>query len=515
MKNKGLLKKWMQLMLMLMMLVLTISGCGSSGEQDDDKEDKVRNEQAKDGEDDEEDREKDKTYDEPEITPEPSPEPTPEATPEPTPEPVKWEEAYEDFFKEYGPLLKENTLIRGEAVLDGIEITMQYAYNKNIKGMVLFVNDKLCEMYSTYDTIYCECEVNDELIKVYAPIEQHNMDVIDNLFWTEIMLKEINNITYDKYLKDVEEDGSIYDVVVGVAKNYENDTTYYLECYINREQQDLSKIIMRFINGDEVCWKISEYDETEINNSVDNVKSMFGENGQEVSISELGNFYADFLDYASYNITIGDNAVKETDWDTYYEGYFDNVITFPDAYTIHYGKEMEGISIGYSVTYVDGETKVQYNIEDNVVDVYYSDEIILVGSPNMNSVDWAYAYLDSREQLKDAMSMIYWEDMGTQTEKATYIEYVGMEQINDSIYDIVEVTFENEQNGQVYINRESQSIYKLCYVTDGGNVEYFFEVNDGIQVPYEATEATEMSLDDIVVYFEEVFEKALETLYVS
>jgi len=506
MKNKSFCKKLLYILLMVMMLTLSLTACGEK-DRDDDEDRKERKEKTVDDEedDDEEDEEDEEKEDEPEETPEP--------TPEPTAEPKKWRYAYSDFFEGYGPLLKENISVRGEAYLDGIDMTLTYAYSDKAKYMTMLMNDKLCEMYSDLDKLYFQCDFDDEWLKVYAPIDANSADDIDQLFLPEVLLKDIDNIIYRRYLREAEEDGIIYDVLKCVGEDSGAEVQYYLECYVDREKQELAKIDVQFDNSDVLCWEISYLSEREINNTVESIADTLRKNGNKVSMSELRNTYADFLDMISGNYEPKkDNTLKpvnEQDWDTYYESYFDEAVTFPDSYALVYNLDMYGISIDFRSTVINGETWIRYGFGESTIDAYFDDSILLVGSTDMDSVDWALAYLDSAEQVDDIFNMDFWGGISGQIENVNYIDYIGSEEINDTVYDVVEIEFADDTPGQAYINREKQSIYKFSLAIDGMEIEFILEDYDPIRIPYAATEAKEVSVDEISDYFMEIVEIAV------
>ena len=97
-------------------------------------------------------------------------------------------------------------------------------------------------------------------------------------------------------------------------------------------------------------------------------------------------------------------------------------------------------------------------------------------------------------------------------EDVAYVDYIGTEEINGNVYDVIKVMFGNTIDGSVYVNRERQSIYKVGFVSEETYFEYFFEDFGEINVPYEALDGVEMSVDEIMEFFSEALGKALEEL---
>lgn len=510
--RKNGLKKLIYLLLLTILLAIGITACGEK-DDDDDKERKVRKEQPVDDVDDETDEEEESTgKEEPETTPVPTPEPAPE----PTPEPVNWEEEYEDFFEEYGPVLKENVSVNAEMNFNGIEYDIKYAYNKIVKGMALFVGDELCELYMTKDILYLCCDLNDEWINVYANIDAEGVEEFEDLFVAELFLEQLNHITYTGYVEVVSEDGILYDVVEGIAENTIMETDFNVVCYINRDKQEISKINIEQ-DGDVLCCNLYYLTDSDIISTYEYINTSLMEYSKEEDSSKLIETYIEFLENASIITKAEDENGPEQDgehnWETHYVDYFDKTDNFPDSYAIKGNINMETFSFDFGVTVMNGETWIRYGLGESIIDAYFDEYLLVVGSPNMDSVGWAYAFLDSEEQMQDLFNIDFWNQVNDLVEDITYVDYIGMEEIDETVYDVVEVMFENTTYGSAYINRERQNIYKITFDSEETHFEYFFDDYDEIGVPYEALDGEEMSVDEIMEFFSEALGKAMEELY--
>ena len=80
-------------------------------------------------------------------------------------------------------------------------------------------------------------------------------------------------------------------------------------------------------------------------------------------------------------------------------------------------------------------------------------------------------------------------------------------------YDIIGIKYDNDTQGIVYINRETQRIYKLdCSIEEAGVVLYLDKLEE-IKIPITQDEAEEMTTDDLADYFEKALEECLLSVY--
>lgn len=505
-------KKLIYLLLLTVLLAIGLTACGEK-DSDDDKERKIRKEKTVEDEADEIDEEEESTgKEEPENTPVPTPKPTLE----PTPVPVNWEEEYEDFFEDYGPVIKENVSVNAETNFNGIEFNIRYAYNQMVKGMALFIGDEYCELYMTKDALYLNSYLKNEWNEVYAPIEEEEAEDFKDFFLAEMFLDQLNHITYTGYVEAKTEDGILYDVVECIAENRIFETDFNVVCYIDRDKQEISKIDIEQ-DGDILSCKLYYLTDTDIITTYEHINNTLLENCEEVDSDKLIETYIEFLENASIITKAEDENGPEQDgehnWETHYVDYFDKADNFPDSYAIKGNINMETFSFDFGVTVIDGETWIRYGFGESAIDAYFDKYLLVVGSPNVESVGWAYAYLDSEEQMQDLFNIDFWNQVNDLVEDVAYVDYIGTEEINGNVYDVIKVMFGNTIDGSVYVNRERQSIYKVGFVSEETYFEYFFEDFGEINVPYEALDGVEMSADEIMVFFSEALGKAMEEMY--
>ena len=171
------------------------------------------------------------------------------------------------------------------------------------------------------------------------------------------------------------------------------------------------------------------------------------------------------------------------------------------------------IPILMDVNTVDGITFARYDFNGSIVDTYYDDETVLVGVHKGLSVDWAYTFLEDDEEPADVITMIFWDDVNGTTDDMNYVDYKGSEVIDGEVYDIIDVEYENDTQGIVYINRSTQKIYKLdCSIEEAGIVIYFDKLEEN-KIPITQDEAEEMTTDDLADYFEKALEECLLSVY--
>jgi len=523
MKNKIGIKRLIYVLLLMLMLSLSLTACGDADKDDDDDRKSRKEKRVDDDDEDEDDDEKDDDEDEeeskePETTPEPTPEPTLEPTPEPTPEPTEeplvWENAYKNFFKEYGPVIKENVVILAESDFENIDIELGYVYNKKYIGMMLDVNGLYIEMYGDKNGLYAVIETELDDYTIYASNEVEDFNEYEYMFMSRQMLEFLNNIQYVEYIEEVVEYDATYDVVAGKVKD--NGEWCEVECYINRETGEITSLDMIFENGDVFNVMFEYMDEADVNEEVRYQIEDYKDAGEEVSYDEFMDLYIEYLDEVSLNQSTGNKVEVENDeenWSQYYTNYFDEPIVFPEDYALEYTISMLNIPILMNVNTVDGITFAHYDFNGSIVDAYYDDETVLVGVHNGLSVDWAYAFLEDGEEPSDVITMIFWEDVEGATDDMDYVGYEGAEVIDGEVYDIVNIKYENDTQGIVYINRATQKIYKMdCSIEEAGIVIYFDKLEE-IEIPITQDEAVEMTTDELADYFEKALEECLLSIY--
>lgn len=515
--NKRCFKKLFYIILMTMFLALSLTACGEKNKTDESR--KQRKEKLDKDESevsDETDEATDTDCDEVESdisdlnVSEPD---TAEPESDEEQDNKKWKYKYKNFFDEYGPVIRDNMKAYGEAVLNGVELTMDYSYTDDAKCMVITNGGKSCELYGVSNELYFQYGLGYEWVMMYSVVDFDESFDIGQLFLPEKMLKQTNYITYSRYLKEVEEDGIIYDVIKGLATDKDSQYSYYVECYVDREKQEISKMDVLFdeANGtDALHWEFQYPEEDMIYETIRYICSTISKSGEQVSLNKLRNTYADFMDAVTGGgKTNTSGSGKDKDWADYYESYYETQYTIPDSYGFKFTIDAYGTDIIFDSVVTEEEVYVRCNVLNAIVDAYLSEERILVGAASK----WAYTYPDNMDYVEDILQMDTWKKFGEPLSELTYVAYCGTEEINKKVYDVIEVKLADSTSAKAYINRKNQKVYKVKVTassTQVGDMEWLFEDYGKIKIPKEAKKAKEMSVDDLNEFYVKILEDGMK-----
>lgn len=189
-----------------------------------------------------------------------------------------------------------------------------------------------------------------------------------------------------------------------------------------------------------------------------------------------------------------------TDWATAYDNYFDENYIYRDDIMVSTSVIQDGVEMSVKMAFSDEAFYMGYDFGRAAVDIYGTADAVYSKSVMGSEETWSYATITSEEEAESVKSM------GTTTEDNdsivswTYKEVVTED---DIVYDVLDVIIksddEENQNIICYVNRETQKIDKIIMDQDGTEAILIVEDIEGVEIPEEAKNAKESTVEDIMM----------------
>lgn len=189
----------------------------------------------------------------------------------------------------------------------------------------------------------------------------------------------------------------------------------------------------------------------------------------------------------------------DTDWATAYEDYFTRKDIIPENMKVTMSMDMEGITMDIVVATVGDSSYMGYAFDSASLDLYATKEKVYAHMVMAGEESWIYAPVTSAEEVDSVMSMAGETTIvdAENVSSCTYVETVVEEGVT---YDVLLLEVDDGSatgNAYYYVNRETQKVDKFTMEQDGQFVECFVEEMNSIEVPAEAANATEGTMEDI------------------
>ena len=149
----------------------------------------------------------------------------------------EWATAYDTYFDEH-EILRDNAQMEAVLEEEGLTMTTTIAVSGETSLMTYDFNGSGITIYVTEDKMYAHSYMAGEEAWMFAPVESE--EDADAVMDTSI---DSNNIDSWTYKEEVTEDGVTYDVLEVQSTDDEGETAV-MDCYVNRETQEIDKYAM-------------------------------------------------------------------------------------------------------------------------------------------------------------------------------------------------------------------------------------------------------------------------------
>lgn len=198
----------------------------------------------------------------------------------------------------------------------------------------------------------------------------------------------------------------------------------------------------------------------------------------------------------------GTTSDDGTDWSIAYDDYFTRDNIMPATPKISALATGDGMSFEMVAAMVEDVAFLSYDFGTVAADMYVTTDKAYVRTEMEGQEAWIYAPIASKEEaqemtvgIEDNTTLIDSEDIGT----VTYREALEEDGV---IYDVLDVTVDDESdvpgNAVYFINRETQLIAKCVMERQGETAICLVEEIESIELPAEAADATEATIEDVL-----------------
>lgn len=198
----------------------------------------------------------------------------------------------------------------------------------------------------------------------------------------------------------------------------------------------------------------------------------------------------------------GTTSDDGTDWSTAYDDYFTRENIMPATPKISALATGDGMSFEMVAAMVEDVAFLSYDFGTVAADMYVTADKAYVRTEMEGQEAWIYAPIASKEEaqemtvgIEDNTTLIDSEDIDT----ITYREALEEDGV---IYDVLDVTVDDESdvpgNAVYFINRETQMIAKCVMERQGETAICLVEEIESIELPAEAADATEATIEDVL-----------------
>lgn len=316
MKNAIGYRKIIYILLTALVLALSLTACGEDS-SDDDKKDKGKKKQTIAESKEEDNKEADEETEPvlgwiPKETTESVWDSIEEPAPKPTASPVVKVDKYQDYFKKYGSIIKENVEIKVAGEYKGIGFTMKYAYNDNYLFMEIEseAGDYSLQMIGTIDKLCVGLEM-DELDRKYANIDIDSIEELDGIFLVEEFLALAEGITNEHYKESkISNDEVCYDIISASVKDYRTGSWHDVKSYIYSDTQKPSKIIIYFENDEKISVSFNYMSEEALNGEIEEKIARYTNSDKKlVSLDKIQEMYDTYFELKPIKVLF-ENIVK-------------------------------------------------------------------------------------------------------------------------------------------------------------------------------------------------------------
>ena len=240
-------KKVLTLLLAMSVMATMFTGCNVAASQEDDVEVSEESKEEKESEEKEseeskEEKESEEKSSEASKEEKESEEKSSEASSEEKSSEAnaatgEWATAYDTYFDEH-QILRDNAQMEATVEQDGLTMTTTIAVSGETSLMAYDFGVASVTIYVIDDKMYSYNYMAGEEAWMVAPVESE--EDADAVMDTSV---DNDNIDSWSYKKEVTEDGVTYDVLEVQSTDDEGETTV-MDCYVNRETQEIDKYAM-------------------------------------------------------------------------------------------------------------------------------------------------------------------------------------------------------------------------------------------------------------------------------
>lgn len=393
---------------------------------------------------------------------------------------------------------------------------MTYGYSGDYGAFSIEIDEAYLEIVTDPENVYFYSEDGDDY--QYAQAVREDGTETDFLGMAASMEEMIADIEYDCYIMETEEYGEIYDIVACYV-DYSGE-----ECeafaYINRETQKMELLEIEDAEGNYVDIEVIFPGYEGFMEMIDDTIVEY-EGSDEVTFDEMGNMAFDFLMTMMSKVEVDDATgtdepdvsvgIEGDDWSTAYDNFFDNGITIPESFEITTQMDLGGIVLDYVIAQDADVSMVRYRIGDYGVDAYTDGTEIVMENIGLNGSEWAYAEIESGDDVANILGADFTELMGGVTDSVSSSTYVEAVEEDGVVYDVMEIDTEDTP-ALVYINRETQNVNRMILEAEGLEMICKFENTMSVNIPAEAANATGMTKDELAAYYQDAI---VESVYAS
>jgi len=189
------------------------------------------------------------------------------------------------------------------------------------------------------------------------------------------------------------------------------------------------------------------------------------------------------------------------DWAEAYEDYYAREDILPENMKMSINTAMEGVSMDIVVATVEETSYMRYAFDNAALDLYAVEDTVYVCTEVEGEVNWMYAPVASEEEV-DSIFSLSGEDTIVDPEYVTSCTYVEEVVEAGVTYDVLLLEVDDGSTAgetYLYVNRETQKVNKFTMEADGQQAECFVEEISSIELPAEAANATEGTMDDVAM----------------
>ena len=181
-----------------------------------------------------------------------------------------------------------------------------------------------------------------------------------------------------------------------------------------------------------------------------------------------------------------------------YEGYFEKDDILPENVKITASAAQMGITMDITMAHTADMDMMSFNLDTANMDMYIGKEKVYCRYELQGQEAWIWAPVTDDSEAEQLDTMV--DDSLVDTENVTACEYRESIEEDGVVYDLLDISIDDGNTASTatyFVNRETQKIAKCVMEQDGETVVCLIEEIDSIEVPEEAENATEGTVEDV------------------
>ena len=191
-------------------------------------------------------------------------------------------------------------------------------------------------------------------------------------------------------------------------------------------------------------------------------------------------------------------ATVDSDIAKMYEGYFEKDDILPENVKITASAAQMGITMDITMAHTADMDMMSFNLDTANMDMYIGKEKVYCRYELQGQEAWIWAPVTDDSEAEQLDTMV--DDSLVDTENVTACEYRESIEEDGVVYDLLDISIDDGNTASTatyFVNRETQKIAKCVMEQDGETVVCLIEEIDSIEVPEEAENATEGTVEDV------------------